>query len=346
MRAARPSRVRPSRSQPGPEPRRVRGLGPGLRHAPVRDARVRVRLQPQPDPRVLDPRGRPDRRGPRPGHAPTSRAPNVDDQIIAAVQRVLTSPGSPVDISRISAITIYKAIRQRRPARLEHDQHLDPRRRSDRRRRPAQVQVEHRQLERLHPRQRLVARLDRGRPRLQLPPDQPARGLPRDGRDPRLPDVRPHRHGAQPELGDATDGSPGPTLIRLASSGARAPERLPAVGVRARGQMLVLFVVSHLRPDRDHGDRRRRAAGTGRTPCASSAPPTPPPWPASSGCRARRARAYTTAKDEATKNGYTDGSGRGHRLPDQGPGQQPAPVGDDHRAGQHVLHEDLRDPRR
>ena len=34
---------------------------------------------------------------------------NVDEQIIAAAQRVLTSPGSPVDISRISAITIYKA---------------------------------------------------------------------------------------------------------------------------------------------------------------------------------------------------------------------------------------------
>ena len=34
---------------------------------------------------------------------------NVDEQIIAAAQRVLTSPGSPVDISRISSITIYKA---------------------------------------------------------------------------------------------------------------------------------------------------------------------------------------------------------------------------------------------
>jgi len=33
----------------------------------------------------------------------------VDDQVIAAVQRVLTSPGSPVDINRISSIRIYKA---------------------------------------------------------------------------------------------------------------------------------------------------------------------------------------------------------------------------------------------
>jgi hypothetical protein len=33
----------------------------------------------------------------------------VDDQIVAAVQRVLTSPGSPVDISRISSVRIYKA---------------------------------------------------------------------------------------------------------------------------------------------------------------------------------------------------------------------------------------------
>ena len=33
----------------------------------------------------------------------------VDQQIIAAAQRVLTSPGSPVDVSRISQITIYQA---------------------------------------------------------------------------------------------------------------------------------------------------------------------------------------------------------------------------------------------
>jgi hypothetical protein len=43
-----------------------------------------------------------------PGTANVPCAP-VDDQIIAAVQRVLTSPGSPVDISRISAVRIYKA---------------------------------------------------------------------------------------------------------------------------------------------------------------------------------------------------------------------------------------------
>ena len=35
--------------------------------------------------------------------------PGVDDQIIAGVQRVLTSPGSPVDVSRISQIRIYRA---------------------------------------------------------------------------------------------------------------------------------------------------------------------------------------------------------------------------------------------
>jgi Flp pilus assembly protein TadG len=33
----------------------------------------------------------------------------VDDQIVAAVQRVLTSPGSPIEISRISSVRIYKA---------------------------------------------------------------------------------------------------------------------------------------------------------------------------------------------------------------------------------------------
>ena len=33
----------------------------------------------------------------------------VDNEIIASVQRVLTSPGSPIDISRISEVRIYKA---------------------------------------------------------------------------------------------------------------------------------------------------------------------------------------------------------------------------------------------
>jgi TadE-like protein len=34
---------------------------------------------------------------------------NVDEEIIASVQRVLTSPGAPVTVSRISEIWIYKA---------------------------------------------------------------------------------------------------------------------------------------------------------------------------------------------------------------------------------------------
>ena len=36
-------------------------------------------------------------------------AANVDPRIIAAVQRVLTSPGSPVDVSEVSEIHIYNA---------------------------------------------------------------------------------------------------------------------------------------------------------------------------------------------------------------------------------------------
>jgi TadE-like protein len=40
----------------------------------------------------------------------------VDNQIIAAVQRVLTSPGSPIDITRISAVRIYKADAAGNPA--------------------------------------------------------------------------------------------------------------------------------------------------------------------------------------------------------------------------------------
>jgi hypothetical protein len=34
---------------------------------------------------------------------------NVDDEIIASVQRVLTSPGAPIDISRISEVRIFKS---------------------------------------------------------------------------------------------------------------------------------------------------------------------------------------------------------------------------------------------
>lgn len=54
------------------------------------------------------------REGARTGAALGPGTPNVpcaqvDNQIIAGVQRVLTSPGSPVDVSRISAIRIYKA---------------------------------------------------------------------------------------------------------------------------------------------------------------------------------------------------------------------------------------------
>ena len=45
------------------EPRRVLRPRPGVPADPLRDARVRVRVHPQPDPRVRDPRRRPDRRG-------------------------------------------------------------------------------------------------------------------------------------------------------------------------------------------------------------------------------------------------------------------------------------------
>ena len=50
--------------------------------------------------------------GPGTPNVPCARVPGtpgVDDQIIAAVQRVLTSPGSPVDINQISQVRIYRA---------------------------------------------------------------------------------------------------------------------------------------------------------------------------------------------------------------------------------------------
>jgi hypothetical protein len=43
------------------------------------------------------------------GTGQSPNAANVDKQIIAAVQRVLKSPGSPVVISRVSEIRIYEA---------------------------------------------------------------------------------------------------------------------------------------------------------------------------------------------------------------------------------------------
>ena len=70
----------------------------------------------------------------------------------------------------------------------------------------------------------------------------------------------------------------------------------------------------------------------------------PPPWPAWSGCPAHRAAPTAPPGRRPTKNGYTDGVGGVTITHAQGPGQQPAPVGHDHRPGQHVLHEDLRDP--
>ena len=80
-------------------------------------------------------------------------------------------------------------------------------------------------------------------PRLQLQADQPARDLPRDGRHAGLPDVRPDRHGPQPELGSTDTMGP---LGQLAAT-VRAARRRLADGrsrIRARGQMLVLFVIS------------------------------------------------------------------------------------------------------
>ena len=51
--------------------------------------------------------------GPGTANVPCTRVPGVtpgvDDQIVAGVQRVLTSPGSPIDISRVSQIRIYRA---------------------------------------------------------------------------------------------------------------------------------------------------------------------------------------------------------------------------------------------
>ena len=108
---------------------------------------------------------------------------------------------------------------ERRPAasRHEHAEHLGPGRRADRRRDPAQVQVEHRRLERLQPRDNGSATPDSLGVSLVYSYEliTPARDASSGcRRAPDLPDDRPHRHGAQPELGDEIDGSAGPPANR------------------------------------------------------------------------------------------------------------------------------------
>ena len=56
----------------------------------------------------------------------------------------------------------------------------------------------------------------------------------------------------------------------------------------------------------------------------------PPPWPASSGCPTSTAVADTTARAEATKNGYTSGVNGTDDHHHEGPDQRPEADRDDH----------------
>lgn len=49
------------------------------------------------------------------GGGNTTVCNGIDAQIVAAVQRVLTAPGSPVDVSRVSQISIWRATAQGTP---------------------------------------------------------------------------------------------------------------------------------------------------------------------------------------------------------------------------------------
>ena len=93
---------------------------------------------------------------------------DVDTNVIAALQRVVTSPGSQINVGNISQIQIYSANASGDPIG-SLDQHLGARHRSDgRRRRPAVPQHE-RGLVRLpgrQPEQRREPRLDRREPDL------------------------------------------------------------------------------------------------------------------------------------------------------------------------------------
>ena len=104
------------------------------------------------------------------GAGQSPNAADVDKQIIAAVQRVITSPGSAVVPSRITEIRIYKA----NTTGGVHEHVLEQvglqrrRRAVGRRQEPRLRRPGHHRLGRLLARQRVGARFDRRQPGLQL----------------------------------------------------------------------------------------------------------------------------------------------------------------------------------
>ena len=157
----------------------------------------------------------------------------IDPQIIAAVERVLTSPGSPIDETHVTTIQIWKATAAGVPTggaqtstwnygtggaptvdgfQLHYHETLEL------------------DLDALHPQQRGQPGLDRGQPHLQLQHGHPAvLGRPllrRRGQHRGHPDERPHDHGPQPMTTRSS---------ALPSSTFPTPRRAPT-GTRPGGQ--------------------------------------------------------------------------------------------------------------
>ena len=119
---ARPRRAKRTR----PEPRRVRDPRPGLHDAPARHARVRLRVPPPPRPRVRDPRRAPGWRRRLGSGTDQVACADVDENVIAALQRVVTSPGSQIKLGEHQRDPDLRRRRERRAGRHAR-QRLDAR---------------------------------------------------------------------------------------------------------------------------------------------------------------------------------------------------------------------------
>ena len=105
------------------------------------------------------------------GSGQSPNAANVDKQIIAAVQRVITSPGSAVVKSRITEIRIYKANATGGVTSTFSNKWVYSAGAGTVRgwQEPRLHRAGHHRLDRLLARQRIGAGLDRRQPQLQLP---------------------------------------------------------------------------------------------------------------------------------------------------------------------------------
>ena len=126
--------------------------------------------------------------------------------------------------------------------------------------------------------------------------------------------------------------------VRRPRSEPRGRARRPGGGAPAGARPGARHVHPHVgRPDRRRRHRHRHLAGSGTASSGCSARPTPPRSRGRSTCPATPPRRTPRARAEATKNGFTDGSGGVIVTPRQGPPQRPPHHRHHHRADRLVL---------